>query len=117
MRNLFRNFSQQAKVYWKFSSNIRISEREISSLLEYFLQRAIVYWRFTSNIIINEREMRNLFRNFSQQAKVYWNFGNANSTSYPFGGYLQRLFKNYLFRPTKELYAERTCQETYFYLF
>ena len=89
MRNLFRNFSQQAKVYWKFSSNIRISEREISSLLEYFLQRAI----------------------------VFWNFGNANSTSYPFGGYLQRLFKNYLFRPTKELYAERTCQETYFYLF
>ena len=40
----------------QFNANIRISEQEISSLLEYFLQRAKVYWRFISTIRISEQK-------------------------------------------------------------
>ena len=37
-------------------AKIRISEREISSLLEYFSQRAEVSWSFSSKIVKGERE-------------------------------------------------------------
>ena len=52
-------------------TKIRISEREISSLLEYFLQRAKVFSRFSSKIRISEREISSLLEYFLQRAKVF----------------------------------------------
>ena len=55
----------------KSATNIRISEREISSLLEYLSPRAEVYSRFTSNIRISEREISSLLEYLSPRAEVY----------------------------------------------
>ncbi len=45
-------FQLMRSTLW-FTANVRINEREISSLLEYFSLRVQVYSRFTANVRIN----------------------------------------------------------------
>ena len=55
----------------QFNANIRISEQEISSLLEYFLQRAKVYWRFISTIRISEQKRETCFNAFTASVSIF----------------------------------------------
>ena len=55
----------------QFNANIRISEQEISSLLEYFLQRAKVYWRFISTIRISEQKHETCFNVFTASMSIF----------------------------------------------